>query len=1102
MKRVLFKRYIRDIRKNFFRYAALFMLIAACMFLVVAIVDSAYSIIEGTKEVQEKMRLEDCQVTLFNAFTDEEIKEIEEKGVIVESHASFDYTLEDDTVLRIFANREKIDLVSLDEGRKAASHGEIVLLNRYAEENNIVIGDKIKFGDEEYSVVGIGSVVDYDAPYRKISDTSIDSSVFGIAFVCKEDYKELKKEKRSGTEDVTYAFLLNDSMTSDELKQMIKDFEFDYKTVEDPYYKEMLEDTYGKRDEIRDGINDLVDGVDELYDGCIELSDGVDELKDGTEEFKDGMHELSDGSGELLDGVKEFKDGINDLDKGVGELKDGSEKLKNGSSDLYKGTGSLKDGINALKDGTESLKNGSNTLSQNSSSINAGAQQIFDGMLKNTQDSINAKIDEINALTQMEIPKLSLNKDNYKDELTKFAAMTESFGMDASEVYSAIATLDGISQYVSGVGAYTDGVNKIAAGAGELAKGSESALSGAKAIESGAGELANGCKSLDDGVAELKEGTEKLKDGSQELYDGTKELDDAIKKAGDASDELDDGVADLQEGTGELKDGVKELKDGIKDLKDQSDEMLDKIFSESPDNITQFMNKEENIRIGGAAGDVEIDKTVGLYAGVIVLVLLTYVLSVFVIHQIKTESSVIGALYSLGARKSDLVLHYIFIPTMIAFLGGTLGGFAGMSEFGCRWQMADCYSYFSLPYLPSRVPLLLVLYSAVMPGLVAAIVNYLVINKSLSKTALSLLRNEQKITKGKDIKLGKMSFISVYRIRQILRERRTAITVIFGMIISLLIFMLGMDCYVLCESVGRLNSSDTTYTYMYTYKYPTKEPPEGGEPCYFTTLKREQYGYNLDITIIGIDEDNPYFDVKTIKGKNKIVASDAVKQRYHLGVGDKFVLTDTAEDVDYAFTIEDIVPYSVGITVFMDIDSMRELFGEEDDYYNVILSDKKLDIDEGRLYSVTSKSDIDKASGIFLKLMVPMFSMLIGMSAVIFCIVMYLMMSVMIDRAKTGISLLKILGYRNKEVKKLYLDGNRLVVMIGAIISIPLSKKLIDILFPSFIANVACAMHLEFKWYMYLMIFGSIMILYEIINLMLMGKLNKISENEILKNRE
>ena len=856
MKRVLFKRYIRDIKKNFFRYFALFLLIAVCMFLVVAIVDSAYSIIEGTKELQERTHLEDCQVTLFNPFTEEEIKAIEDKGVTVESHSSFDYTLEDDTVLRIFANREKIDLVTLDEGKEAETHGEIVLLNRYAAEKNIKVGDTIKLGEEEYIVTGIGSSPDYDAPYRKLSDTSIDSSVFGTAFVCCKDYDILIKDRQAGTEDVTYAFLLNDALSSDELKQMIKDFEFDYKKVEDPYYKEMLEDTYGKRDEIQDGINDLVDGVDELYDGMEELVDGVDELKDGTSEFKDGLHELYDG---------------------VTELKDGAV---------------------------------------------------------------------------------------------------------------------------------------------------------------------------------------------------------------------------------ELKDGVKELKDGVKDLKDESDEMLDKIFSKSPDNITQFMNKGENIRIGGAAGDVEVDKTVGLYAGVMVIVLLTYVLSVFVIHQIKTESSVIGALYSLGAKKSDLVLHYIFIPTMVAFLGGTLGGLLGMSRFGCKWQMADCYSYFSIPDMPCRAPLYLVIYAVVMPAFVSAIVNFLVINKSLSRTALSLLRNEQKISKGKEIKLGKMSFISTYRIRQIIRERRTAITVIFGMIISLLIFMLGMDCYVLCESVGRLNSQDTKYNYMYTYKYPTKEPPEGGEPCYITTLKREQYGYNLDITIIGIDDDNPYFGVKPVKGKNKIVASDAIVQRYHAKVGDKIVFTDTAEDIDYAFTIEDVVPYSVGITVFMDIDSMRELFGEEDDYYNVILSDEKLDIEEGRLYSVTSKADIDKAAGIFLKLMVPTFSLLIVMSIIIFCIVMYLMLSVMIDRAKTGISLLKILGYRDREVKKLYLDGNRIVIMLGALISIPTAKKLIDILFPSFIANVACSMHLEFKWYFYLLIFGTIMLLYEIINLILMRKINKISENEILKNRE
>ena len=33
------------------------------------------------------------------------------------------------------------------------------------------------------------------------------------------------------------------------------------------------------------------------------------------------------------------------------------------------------------------------------------------------------------------------------------------------------------------------------------------------------------------------------------------------------------------------------------------------------------------------------------------------------------------------------------------------------------------------------------------------------------------------------------------------------------------------------------------------------------------------------------------------------------------------------------FVVKGIVPYSVGLSAFMDIDSMRELFDEDDDYY-------------------------------------------------------------------------------------------------------------------------------------------------------------------------
>lgn len=87
------------------------------------------------------------------------------------------------------------------------------------------------------------------------------------------------------------------------------------------------------------------------------------------------------------------------------------------------------------------------------------------------------------------------------------------------------------------------------------------------------------------------------------------------------------------------------------ELKEQSDELLDEVFKLELDNLTSFVKKSDNVRIAGAAGDVQMNKYAGLAVGVIMMILFTYVISVFVIHQIQKESSVIGALYALGVKK-------------------------------------------------------------------------------------------------------------------------------------------------------------------------------------------------------------------------------------------------------------------------------------------------------------------------------------------------------------------------------------------------------------------------------------------------------------------
>ena len=181
---------------------------------------------------------------------------------------------------------------------------------------------------------------------------------------------------------------------------------------------------------------------------------------------------------------------------------------------------------------------------------------------------------------------------------------------------------------------------------------------------------------------------------------------------------------------------------------------------------------------------------------------------------------------------------------------------------------------------------------------------------------------------------------------------------------------------------------------------------------------------------------------------------------------------------------------------------MQELFDQEDDYYNVVFADHALDIDNGRLYSTVSRENVEESSQIFTDMMGPMVSMLAAISALIFMIVMYLMMKVMIDRSAFSISLMKVFGYRKGEIRRLYLDGNFYIIMLGALLGVPLAKWSMDLIFPYFISNVSIGMDLQFPPQLYGMIYGGILICYLVINFLLVGRLNKLVPAEVLKNRE
>jgi len=658
---------------------------------------------------------------------------------------------------------------------------------------------------------------------------------------------------------------------------------------------------------------------------------------------------------------------------------------------------------------------------------------------------------------------------------------------------------------------------------------------------------------LRDAVKELRDATEDVRDGLDELSDNNDDINDATAELFDAyleettnalkgygvnvelteanyEEELDklidsssstimkltledtkeqlsdmkeykDGLSDYTGGVDELYDGLDDMADGVADMDESVEDALEE-FDFELSNLTMFLKYTDNPRIFATKNDKIVDIEVGIIAGVVIFILLAYVISVFVVHSIESESSIIGTLYSMGVTKNDLMTHYITLPVVVTFIAGLVGVLVASTGLLAPMIAESSYVYFSIPVFSFHIPLYLWIYSVAVPPIIAVIVNVLVIRSKLNRTALSLIRNEQKQKGIKKVNLKGMNFVSAFRIRQMLHEMRSTLAVVLGMFLSLLVFMIAVNCFVLCTNIAKDYKDDTKYEYMYNLKYPEEEVPEGGEAAYAYGCKAKTMGFNFDVTILGIDDDNPYFDVKPGDSRMDVVISSSFAEKFGLSEGEEFVVTDDDKEVKYAFSVKEITNYSTGYYIFMDIDEMRDMMGESDDYYNVVFSDEELDIDPGRLYSVTTREDIVKGSSVFTSLMMPMIYVISFASAIIFCVVLYLMIKVMIDRSSYNISLIKVFGYKRKEIRKLYLDGNFYIIAIGSLICLPLAKIIMNKMFPFMISNVACGLNVKAPISFFIVTYIVILLLYFVINSILVSRLNKFTPAEVLKNRE
>ena len=615
-------------------------------------------------------------------------------------------------------------------------------------------------------------------------------------------------------------------------------------------------------------------------------------------------------------------------------------------------------------------------------------------------------------------------------------------------------------------------------------------------------EKASGVKKAFSGTADS------LSQGAGTLADGLQKLDEALSDAG-----IDDSGADkLYEGAVGLHRGIEGMKDGFSGyFEDGGYDIV---------NLSSFREAQYNIRVTDAIDDSQIGKQSALVIGVFLLILLTYMLSIFASGTIEKERGVIGTLYALGYGKREILSHYMMMPMIVAVAGAVLGAVCG---FLLTDTMSSSYTaMYSFPDIIHVIPLYLPAYAIGMPTVFSFLINGYVLNKKLNTTPLKMM-HETHSGGGFGFKLGNMSFARKYKIRQFFRELRGNLTLFAGIIVSVLLIMFSVACYGSISKYINGITKDINYNYMYILRNPVSDLPPNSEIGYTRGfyVDYSMTGKEMEVTLQGIGSDNPYFDFapQLSNDEDKIYMSDSARIKFGYKVGDKVIFHDNAEDKLYAFEIAGEVKCSSGLYFFMNLDAMRKAFGlpyfdeenldfgekapkPETYYYNTVFSDKKLEFKHNMSVSEVSKDEMYLGASKFMTLMWGMILLMIGVSMFIFIAVMYLLMKLEIDRSSFSVSLLKALGYREETVDAFYLDGSFYITLASIVFGIPICKLVINKAYPFCVSNVNAGFEAAISPFQYGIIIAIILITYFAARLLLERYLRKIKLTEILKNRE
>ncbi len=532
-------------------------------------------------------------------------------------------------------------------------------------------------------------------------------------------------------------------------------------------------------------------------------------------------------------------------------------------------------------------------------------------------------------------------------------------------------------------------------------------------------------------------------------------------------------------------------------------EEMQKLLVEGGVSIESFLTAENNQSITFLREDMGKDGPVMKVFIYILIIVIAFVFAILTNNTIESEAAIIGTLRALGYKKSEIVAHYISPTIILALVSSVIGNIVGYTVMLKPFENLY-YGTYSIAPLDIQFHFEAFITTTILPVMIMILINWFMLYRKLSLSPLKFLRRDLNKKKQKRaVKLPEVSFMARFRIRVLLQNKVSYLILFVGIFISSFLLMFGIGLQPLIDHYVEEIDDSLTYDYQYILKAPVEA--EGGEKLLSYSLKTwyELGETDISVSFMGVSENSKYFkEIELPDDETEITVTEPLAEKMNLDVGDEVVFKDDYYEKEYTLRVASVCDYKGSLTAFMKRENINKLLENEPDTFNAYVSDEKLSIEDEYLAKYITRSDMVDSAKQMMKSFGGVIQLINIFSVGIYMILMYILTKTVIEKNALAISFMKVFGYSNREIGKLYLNATTITVIISLLICIPIEA----LCFQYILVYIASMIEGYIPFYLPAWVYIAIIVIgiaaYFVINALHIRKVRRIPMSEALKNRE